>query len=402
MPPRLRQLVTDDLTAHADDYAARVVQRVDAELPGMLAHDELAELARVGSRALLVEFRDALRVGLRERYRAPAATTAYALRLASRDVPLADVLRSYRLGQEAVVAIASRLAAEAELEDAPGELGDLIGLSFRFVDDVMRDVTATYQREREQAVRTNVARASATVRRILAGEAVDRDEAERLLAYRLDGPHVALALRSAREDGDHHAALIAEQVRDVLRPLARGRPLIAPGADGRPAAWITRDAPLDARERATLDEALRRLELGATVSEPGRGPDGFAAAHEQARRAERAVPAGRRGLVAYRDVALLVLLLADPEGARRFAAEELGPLAADGPGPAELRATLAALLACGQDRSRAALALGLHRNTVTRRLRRAEALLGHRLDERTREVEAALAIVEGRSGTGTG
>jgi DNA-binding PucR family transcriptional regulator len=48
----------------------------------------------------------------------------------------------------------------------------------------------------------------------------------------------------------------------------------------------------------------------------------------------------------------------------------------------------------GHDQSRTADALGLHRNTVVKRLRRAEATLGRPITERPRELEAALVIAE--------
>ncbi len=38
--------------------------------------------------------------------------------------------------------------------------------------------------------------------------------------------------------------------------------------------------------------------------------------------------------------------------------------------------------------------LGVHRNTVTRRLRRMQLTLGRSLDERARELQAALAVAE--------
>jgi DNA-binding PucR family transcriptional regulator len=84
----------------------------------------------------------------------------------------------------------------------------------------------------------------------------------------------------------------------------------------------------------------------------------------------------------------------DRDAARMFAAEELGPVAAPTPAAAELRRTLTAFFAAGHDQSRAARDLGVHRNTVAKRLRRAEGLIGHTLEARVRELDTALAIAE--------
>ena len=74
------------------------------------------------------------------------------------------------------------------------------------------------------------------------------------------------------------------------------------------------------------------------------------------------------------------VLLRDLDVARSFANEELGRLAHRTPEAAQLRATLAAFYGAAQDRSRTARTLGLHRNTIANRLRRAEERLGHPID----------------------
>jgi DNA-binding PucR family transcriptional regulator len=94
----------------------------------------------------------------------------------------------------------------------------------------------------------------------------------------------------------------------------------------------------------------------------------------------------------YDDVALAAVLLRDRDTARAFAAEELGGLAARTRAAAELRNTLSAYFAHAHDQSRTAEALGVHRNTVAKRLRRAEATLNRPITSRLRELEAALLI----------
>jgi len=95
----------------------------------------------------------------------------------------------------------------------------------------------------------------------------------------------------------------------------------------------------------------------------------------------------------YPDVALLALLLRDHAAAQVFATEELGGLLGSGRQVSVLRETVRAYLACHLDSTSTARQLRVHRNTISRRLRQAEELLGHPLGERTSEVSAALALV---------
>jgi DNA-binding PucR family transcriptional regulator len=99
-------------------------------------------------------------------------------------------------------------------------------------------------------------------------------------------------------------------------------------------------------------------------------------------------------LTFYDDTALTAVLLRDPDAARAFAADELGALAAESRAVRDLRDTLACLFANRHDQSRTAQILGVHRNTVAKRVRRAEAMLARPITSRPRELEAALLIAE--------
>lgn len=100
---------------------------------------------------------------------------------------------------------------------------------------------------------------------------------------------------------------------------------------------------------------------------------------------ERHVPADRRLaelrrvnelLFSYADAhASLAPATADPEHARWFVRETLGPLAAGGTRMRELRETLRVYLATERSLRRAADGLHVARNTVTYRVKRAEELL---------------------------
>ena len=82
----------------------------------------------------------------------------------------------------------------------------------------------------------------------------------------------------------------------------------------------------------------------------------------------------------------------DVDAARRFAERELGPLAAGDDATVRLASTLAVFLDEGASFVRAARRLGVHTNTVTYRVRRAEELLGHPVAERQLELRVALRL----------
>ena len=90
----LEAVLADDLRDHGAQITRLVIERVDEELPALLAGEEPRRLARDGTGALLREFGTVLRLGLREGFRAPPEALAYGRHLAHTGAPLAAVLRS--------------------------------------------------------------------------------------------------------------------------------------------------------------------------------------------------------------------------------------------------------------------------------------------------------------------
>src|SRR5262249_49014400 len=130
----------------------------------------------------------------------------------------------------------------------------------------------------------------------------------------------------------------------VAKSLGAGPPLTV--AEGRHiACWAgMRSAPDLARlrlSRAGGDD------LSVATGTPAHGVDGFVSSYRealQARGVARLRGEGAGARVNYTDLALEALLLADPDAARRFAASELGPLAADDDSTVRLASTLAIFL----------------------------------------------------------
>ena len=130
--------------------------------------------------------------------------------------------------------------------------------------------------------------------------------------------------------------------------------------------------------------------------EPQSGAAGFRASHLEALRAQRVVDlSGRPAPSATRfgEVALVDALSRDIEAARSLVARELGPLAGTGVREGEERAALLAVLDARGSLAAAAEALGVHRNTVLQRVRRAEDRRGRSAQQNALELHAALRLV---------
>jgi DNA-binding PucR family transcriptional regulator len=385
--------LADELDQHTHEYAELVLGRIATEVPELVADERRRALARMGSQALLREFGAALRHELGSvHYHAPAAALAFSRHLAREGVSLAAILRSYRLGQEVMFARAAELASEQPSDaNALTALARIGTVSFRFIDGALTDVAHEYETQRELFIRGTLAQRASTLQALLSGRAVDIGAAERTLGRRLDGLHLAIVAWSSDSTADGEA--IADAVSELTRALGQGRPLIVTDTPGEASIWTTPAAAAGpARQLAILVPAGIYVAVGRS----GRGADGFRTTKRQADLARSVAATGDRptALTFYDDTALTAVLLRDPDAARAFAADELGALAAESRAVRDLRDTLACLFANRHDQSRTAQILGVHRNTVAKRVRRAEAMLARPITSRPRELEAALLIAE--------
>jgi DNA-binding PucR family transcriptional regulator len=164
------------------------------------------------------------------------------------------------------------------------------------------------------------------------------------------------------------------------------------------AGWIGAARDLDLRRLPSVPAPQGEahgawVAFGSTAS----GVDGFRRSHAEAllaRRVARLTGRTAGTVTRYDDVALLALLTEDLDHARRFVARELGALAGGDEPTRRLVATLRVYFEEGASPARVSRRLGVHENTVSYRLRRAEELLGRPLTERSAELVAALALVD--------
>jgi DNA-binding PucR family transcriptional regulator len=220
-----------------------------------------------------------------------------------------------------------------------------------------------------------------------------------VLGRRLDGRHLAIV---AWRGGGGGGEQLLDDTRSALEAAGIERPFLVAEPTGSVAAWFTPPRSPDewSAVSSALEAALSGVGVQVAYGDSLSGVAGFARSYQQAVMTKTVVvtSGSDAGLTEYSEVGLASLLLRDTTAARRFAAEELGELAE--PQAVRERATLAAFYACAHDQSRTARALGVHRNTIARRLARAEEALGSDLAERVPERAAALTIVRTLPGGG--
>jgi DNA-binding PucR family transcriptional regulator len=330
---------------------------------------------------------------------APPEALAYAKEYVRRGLGLEVLLRAYRAGQKELGRIAlDRLrAVGSDAEHRVEAVGFFTDWLFAWVEALERQLTVVYMTEREQWVRGATAMRAAEVRALLDGSRADLEGVSKRLVYELDRHHVAFLVWSDEADGDggHGQARFGE-MEERAAAVAEG--LGAQGvltiSEGRHlACWAgLRDPAVPAAARETLPEVADGLRVA--LGTPGHGVEGFCQSHAEALRARQVAKLGRArsGWTPFDDVALDALTTHDLDEARRFVRRELGPLASEDDAILRLRATLRVFLEEGSSFVRAARRLGVHENTVTYRVHRAEELLGHRAAERQLELRVALRL----------
>jgi DNA-binding PucR family transcriptional regulator len=325
---------------------------------------------------------------------APVTALEHARAMAARGRSVDVMLRFYRLGHAFFIERLHREIRDviSDPDALLAALEELERFAFGYIDAISSQVAAEYVAELER--RQNRARAVRTdmVRTLLAGTKVDLDAAERVLAHRLSGPQLAFVCWAPRGDVD-----LAQVGSAVAGLLGSTRPLLQP--DGAQAlwGWVAGSAATE----PSIEDVTAVLSAGGEAvhvafGEPQPGAAGFRASHLEALRAQRVVDlSGRPAPSATRfgEVALVDALSRDIEAARSLVARELGPLAGTGAREGEERAALLAVLDARGSLAAAAEALGVHRNTVLQRMRRAEDRRGRSAQQNALELHAALRLV---------
>lgn len=326
---------------------------------------------------------------------APVTALEHARAMASRGHSVDVMLRFYRLGHEYFTEKLSDSITE-RIDDPAIALKTFVDLErygFRYIDRISSLVAAEYVAELDR--RQNRARAERdeVVRALLAGEHVNGARAERLLSHRLTGRQIGFVCWA--DDGGVDLEGFA---RRVGRHLGASNTLVV--ADGPVAVWgwasITGDVRTSLASMAAELPGDREY-VHVAVGSPHPGAAGFRTSHLEAVSTRRVIELSGRAapsITEFSEIALVDAITRDLDAARAFVAAQLGDLARDDAKERGERAALLAVLDARGSLTTAARTLGIHKNTVLQRMRRAEERRGRPATIKIAELHAALLVCD--------
>jgi DNA-binding PucR family transcriptional regulator len=337
-----------------------------------------------------------------EKVRAPTAAEEYARRLAQRGIPLAALLRAYRIGsarfEDWCLQELGRQTDNAAIVSAAGLR--IARVLASYIDQVSEELVSAYESEKENWLRNQSAARAARVRALLRGEQVDVGSTEAMLGYRLRQHHLGVVtwITEASGGGDALGRLEHVTAEVAAEAHCEGRPIFIPQDELSAWAWL----PLGARHDIAWPE-LSAKEIPAAdgirfaFGEPALGLPGFRRTHQQALGAQAvALAAGPPGqfVTSFGEVAPLALMSGSIELLQAWVIETLGALADDDEHNARLRDTLRVFLQENGSYKTTAERLILHKNTVQYRVRKAEETLPRPIGPDRLQVELALLATQ--------
>jgi PucR C-terminal helix-turn-helix domain len=351
--------------------AFSVAEPSGAETPGYVEGLRAAIAAAV-DHALMAIGRGVERAGA-----TPPPVLAQARKAARSRVGLEVVLRRYAAGYSALIDFL--LEEIRGLDQTAEEVGSVLqGELTSLFDRLVEAVSHEYREELERMHRSDSLRRGDQLRRLLAGEAIERSK----FNYDFDAHHLGAIVGGPGPE---------ELLRQVASRLDR-RLLLLGEEDGTYSAWLGGRHALSVEE---VGEIPRFADLRGHVfvlGEPGLGVRGWRLTHRQARRAFGLVLRRPRPFTRYAEIALLATVAEDPDLVAFLEQTFLSPLEAQRDGGRAWAETVRAYLDAGCNLSAAAAALGIARQTVASRLRVIERELDRPVDGCLAELEMALGL----------
>ncbi|MFH9574100.1 helix-turn-helix domain-containing protein [Streptomyces sp. NPDC017454] len=275
------------------------------------------------------------------------------------------------------------------VEPADEERADTVALGLAVLEPFVRSwlAGARTRADHDSAVRRRLLTEVVTGRGTVSREAVEQAVA---LGWRLEDWHVGLAVRAEQPPAVDRPDTVPAPLLAALARQGVTTQAVAEG-DGDWALWSSSSRrPADDEPRLLLRQVRRALaelpaawRLVAGIGWPRQGSGGLADTLTEARNAARLAAAREfRPSVEHTDelgVGRLLAAWQQSDITRAFAETALAPLRDTA--HAHLLTTLRVFLENGGSAAATARALGLHRNTVTARLRQVRERLGVALDD---------------------
>jgi DNA-binding PucR family transcriptional regulator len=398
--------------------AALIVGRLDDRLTELsrsireLLVSELSEIGGDGELLGLVydsvqgnldTFFPAIRHGISiDHIEPPTAALEHARRLAQRGVDADLLVRTYRLGHQAVIRIVldEIRAAKLDTQLALDVFEQITSTSFRYVDRMSRLALTAYQNERDRWLANQNRVRALSVQEVLDGTEIDIDQVTDALRYPLRRTHLSLIVWCGESEHGNELDVMERFITQLAKSLgADERPLFIAADRVTGWAWVPLavDAARDAARRIREFANARADAPWIAAGDPLPGVDGFRRSHRQALAARAVVMASGShppAVTAASDPGLAVAaqFCADLEQARTWVGDVLGPLAAATDSDERMRETLREFLHAGSSFKATADKLHLHVNSVKYRVQRALERRGKPITDDRLDVEVALLL----------
>jgi DNA-binding PucR family transcriptional regulator len=223
---------------------------------------------------------------------------------------------------------------------------------------------------------------------LLEGTSIDVQHASSRLDYSLEGQHQGAILWSEEVGCD--ARTLERAANDLVRVAGRGESLMVAVNPATLWLWFWPGglSDLNAMRQALKKHPAVRLAVGSA----GRGIEGFRQAHDDALASQRTVGRLHSDVSAVHadELRLTSAMTVHLDTTKQFISQTLGDLASAKP---ILQQSLHTFLAVGSNATMAAKRLRTHRNTLIKRLARAEELLPRPLTSNAIHVAAALEVL---------
>lgn len=328
---------------------------------------------------------------------APPSAIAYARRLAQYDVPLAALLRNYRIGQADFLELAMSHVLATERE-APGPIMKrLVQMVSGYIDTVSEQATRAYEEERRRWVHRHGALLLQRVQQVLQLTSTDPPP-DPVPGYELDHTHIGIVAWLDSSGADNASFLVPDELRVQVGSALHGNPpgLVVPRDDREVWLWFRCETADAALASSSLAQADLSSNVRLAVGSPHAGVAGFRRTHIQAQQvkvAAQQVPNGADRVATFAQIGPIAMMSHDMPTLRSWIGEVLGPLADDNERSARLRDSLCVFLENNNSYTAAAAELHLHRNSILYRVRKCQELLGTHRSFDDLDTQVALTVV---------
>jgi hypothetical protein len=301
-------------------------------------------------------------------------------RLAARHrIPLKLVIRRYLAAKTVLNDFVLRAASERPEVGRPA-LHSALAAHNAVFDQLVTAVSDEYEHEESTRSATGRSQHADLIQRLLRGEPADGSS----LDYALDAHHLGLVV-------------LAPDPQPLLRSLSSEvncRLLMVRPSDSATWAWVGGNRSPDLMEVSRWASENWPASIPLGIGEAAPSLSGWRRTHNQARAAASLSHLTSQGHTKYRDIALLSAVCRDPLLIASVRDMYLAPLGREGDRGAALRATLRAYFDANRNSSCAAAALGVTRQTISKRLQVIEERLEQPITTCGDLLNAALQLEE--------